>query len=119
MKHICIALIRFYRRFLSPLKSKPCCRFSPTCSAYALEAFQKRGFFVGIILTVTRIFRCNPFCPGGYDPVPVTGLRHKKGRENSEALNDGDDGERFVFVYDLALEDRKKESKNIKTKRED
>ena len=116
MKHICIALIRFYRRFLSPLKSKPCCRFSPTCSAYALEAFQKRGFFVGIILTVTRIFRCNPFFPGGYDPVPLKGLRHKKGKGDGQAENDGDASERFVFEYALELEEgRTKESKNKKT----
>ena len=62
MKYVCIWLIRFYQKFLSPLKRNPCCRFTPTCSAYALEAFQKRGFFVGMILTVTRILRCNPFC---------------------------------------------------------
>ncbi|MBE6647463.1 MAG: membrane protein insertion efficiency factor YidD [Ruminococcaceae bacterium] len=116
MKHICIALIRFYRKFLSPLKSKPCCRFTPTCSAYALEAFQKRGFFVGIILTVSRIFRCNPFCPGGYDPVPLTGLRNKKGRDDVEIGNDGRD--RFVFNYDLELE-AQQESTNTKTERED
>ncbi len=70
MKHVCIWLIRFYRKFLSPLKRSPCCRFSPSCSAYALEAFTKRGFFVGFALTVKRILRCNPFCAGGYDPVP-------------------------------------------------
>ena len=70
MKHVCILLIRFYRRFLSPLKRNPCCRFTPSCSAYALEAFTKRGFFVGFGLTVRRIFRCNPFCVGGFDPVP-------------------------------------------------
>ncbi len=70
MKYVCIWLIRFYRKFLSPLKRNPCCRFSPTCSAYALEAFQKRGFFVGFYLTVWRILRCNPFSVGGYDPVP-------------------------------------------------
>ncbi|MBO7311115.1 MAG: membrane protein insertion efficiency factor YidD [Clostridia bacterium] len=76
MKHVCILLIRFYRKFLSPLKRNPCCRFTPTCSAYALEAFQKRGFFVGSWLTVRRIFRCNPFCAGGHDPVPER--KHKK-----------------------------------------
>ena len=69
MKYLFIALIKAYRKFISPIKS-PCCRFTPTCSAYALEAFQKRGFFVGIFLTVWRILRCNPFCRGGYDPVP-------------------------------------------------
>lgn len=115
MKYLCIAIIRFYRKFLSPLKSKPCCRFTPTCSAYALEAFQKRGFFVGIILTVARIFRCNPFCAGGYDPVPVRGLRNPKGREDSKDVYDGGmPQDRFVFVYDLELEDRKEKSKKQK-----
>ena len=70
MKHVCILLIRFYQKFLSPLKRTPCCRFYPTCSAYALEAFRDRGFFVGFGLSVWRVLRCNPFCRGGYDPVP-------------------------------------------------
>lgn len=69
MKYLCIGLIRLYRRFISPWKPK-CCRFTPTCSAYALEAYRTRGFFVGTWLTVSRIFRCNPFCRPGYDPVP-------------------------------------------------
>ncbi len=77
MKYVMIALIRFYRKFLSPLKPR-CCRFTPTCSAYAIEAFEKRGFFVGMILTVWRLLRCNPFCKGGYDPVPLKGLSNKK-----------------------------------------
>ena len=75
MKKICIGLVRFYQKFLSPLKRNPTCRFYPTCSAYAIEAFQKRGFFVGMILTVYRILRCNPFCRGGYDPVPDKGFK--------------------------------------------
>jgi putative membrane protein insertion efficiency factor len=74
MKYVCIWLVRFYRKFLSPLKRNPTCRFTPTCSAYAIEAFQKRGFFVGMILTAWRILRCNPFCIGGYDPVPEKGF---------------------------------------------
>ena len=69
MKHLMIWLIRLYQKFISPLKP-PCCRFTPTCSTYAIEAFMKRGFFVGFALTVWRILRCNPFCKGGYDPVP-------------------------------------------------
>lgn len=77
MKHLCILLIRFYRKRISPLKKSPCCRFTPSCSAYALEAFEKRGFFVGLALTVWRILRCNPYCKGGYDPVPETGFRYK------------------------------------------
>jgi putative membrane protein insertion efficiency factor len=74
MKHVMIWLIRLYRKFISPLKP-PCCRFTPTCSAYAIEAFQKRGFFAGLILTVWRILRCNPFGRGGYDPVPEKGFK--------------------------------------------
>ena len=81
MKHLAIWLVRFYRKILSPLKGKPCCRFTPSCSAYAIEAFEKRGFFVGLILTVWRILRCNPYCAGGYDPVPETGFRYKGSRE--------------------------------------
>ncbi len=77
MKYVMIALIDFYRKFISPLKPR-CCRFTPTCSAYAREAFEKRGFFVGMILTFWRILRCNPFCKGGYDPVPLKGLSNKK-----------------------------------------
>ena len=77
MKYVMIWLIRLYRKFISPLKP-PCCRFTPTCSAYALEAFRKRGFFVGLILTVGRILRCNPLFKGGYDPVPENGLRNPK-----------------------------------------
>ena len=74
MKHIMIWLIGLYRKYISPLKP-PCCRFSPTCSAYAIEAFRKRGFFAGFILTAWRILRCNPFCRGGYDPVPDKGFK--------------------------------------------
>ena len=81
MKHLCIALVKLYRKFISPLKRRGCCRFVPTCSQYAIEAFEKRGFFVGLILTVFRILRCNPYCVGGYDPVPETGLRYKGSRE--------------------------------------
>lgn len=73
MKHVCIWLIRLYQRFLSPLKRRPTCRFTPCCSAYALEAFSTRGFFVGLWLSVGRILRCQPFCAGGYDPVPPKG----------------------------------------------
>ena len=69
MKYVFIWLIGIYRKFISPLKP-PSCRFSPTCSEYAIEAFRERGFFVGFYLSVRRILRCNPFCKCGYDPVP-------------------------------------------------
>ena len=75
MKHLAMALVRFYRKFLSGLKATPTCRFSPTCSAYALEAFEKRGFFAGLALTLWRILRCSPLSPYGYDPVPQKGFK--------------------------------------------
>ena len=61
--------IRFYRRFLSPLKP-PMCRFSPTCSQYAVEAIEAHGILRGSGYAVWRILRCHPFCRGGHDPVP-------------------------------------------------
>ncbi len=75
MKYICMAIIRFYRRYLSRLKPVPTCRFTPTCSAYALEAYEKRGFFAGFLLSTWRILRCSPLSPGGPDPVPEKGFR--------------------------------------------
>lgn len=85
MKYVCAWLIRLYQKFLSPLKRNPCCRFTPTCSAYAIEAFMKRGFFVGFGLTVWRILRCNPFCAGGYDPVPPKKIpKYRKDKKDGE-----------------------------------
>ena len=63
-------LILFYRKYLSPLKRAPSCRFIPTCSEYALEAIDVHGSFYGTCLAVWRVLRCNPFSKGGYDPVP-------------------------------------------------
>lgn len=64
-----IACIRFYQKFLSPLK-RTHCKFTPTCSQYAIEALQKHGIWKGSLLAIWRILRCNPFSYGGYDPVP-------------------------------------------------
>ena len=70
MKQILIALIRFYRHSISPY-TPACCRFSPTCSAYALEAIRKYGALKGGWLAFKRLLRCNPFYKGDYfDPVP-------------------------------------------------
>ena len=69
LKGILIALIQFYRHVISPM-FPPCCRFVPTCSAYALEAVRRYGPFKGGWLAIRRILRCHPFNPGGYDPVP-------------------------------------------------
>jgi hypothetical protein len=72
MKRVLLSLIRFYRRAISPYRP-PCCRFIPTCSAYALEAIEKYGAVKGGFLAVRRILRCNPFHRQKsieYDPVP-------------------------------------------------
>ena len=69
MKTILIELIRFYQKYLSPLKSTKC-PYIPSCSQYGLEAVQKDGALKGGLLALWRILRCNPFSKGGYDPVP-------------------------------------------------
>lgn len=70
MKSLLIFLIRLYRRAVSPNRP-PCCRFTPTCSAYALEALEKYGAVKGGYLALRRVLRCHPFSKkSGYDPVP-------------------------------------------------
>ncbi len=65
-----VFLIRFYQVCISPLKGGPTCRFTPTCSQYALEALRKYGPLKGGWLALKRILRCHPFGGSGYDPVP-------------------------------------------------
>ena len=65
-----IGLIRFYRKYLSPMKRYTHCKYTPTCSQYAIEAITKYGALKGGLLAAWRILRCNPFASGGYDPVP-------------------------------------------------
>lgn len=64
-----VVLVRFYQLCISPL-TPPACRYTPTCSQYALEALRKHGVFKGSWLTIKRIARCNPWGGSGYDPVP-------------------------------------------------
>ena len=64
------APIKFYRKYLSGLKRYRCCKYTPTCSQYAIEAIEKYGPLKGLGLAIFRILRCNPFSKGGYDPVP-------------------------------------------------
>lgn len=78
MSRVLIFLIGLYRKYISPLKSHPSCRFVPTCSQYAIDALREWGFFRGSALALWRILRCNPFCKGGFDPVPE---RKRKKRE--------------------------------------
>ncbi len=68
-RKILIQMIKFYQKYLSPLKTTKC-PYIPTCSNYGLQAIEKYGAFKGGLLTIWRILRCNPFSHGGYDPVP-------------------------------------------------
>ena len=70
MKKIMIYMIRFYQKYLSPLKVRTHCIYTPTCSQYAIEALEKYGALKGSLLAIWRILRCDPFSKGGYDPVP-------------------------------------------------
>jgi putative membrane protein insertion efficiency factor len=65
-----IFLIELYRTYVSPTRM-PVCRFTPTCSEYAVTALRERGLLVGLGLTVVRLAKCAPWHPGGWDPVPV------------------------------------------------
>jgi putative membrane protein insertion efficiency factor len=69
MRSAALLLLRFYKRFLSPLLP-PMCRFEPTCSVYAMDAISKYGFVRGCWLALKRLLRCHPLNPGGWDPVP-------------------------------------------------
>ncbi len=68
LRRLLIAPIRFYQRFISPM-TPPSCRYTPTCSHYAIEAIDLWGIR-GVWMAIRRIGRCHPYHPGGYDPVP-------------------------------------------------
>ncbi len=70
MKKILLGSVKFYRKCISPYKGNIHCRYTPTCSQYALEAIEKYGSFKGTYLASKRLLRCNPLSKGGYDPVP-------------------------------------------------
>ncbi len=69
MRRIVVAVLRWYKRHLSPALP-PACRYLPTCSEYAMEAVERYGTLRGGWLALRRVLRCNPFFAGGYDPVP-------------------------------------------------
>lgn len=89
MKSILLLLVKLYRRFISPMK-RPCCKYYPSCSEYALQAVSKHGTVKGLALTVWRLLRCNPWSLGGIDPVPerfgfyTLAGRYGKGRNTPE-----------------------------------
>lgn len=72
--------VDIYRIFISPFKT-PCCRFTPTCSAYAKEALQKHSFFKAILLILKRLLKCHPWGGSGYDPVPPPTNANKRKNE--------------------------------------
>ncbi len=69
MKSAVLAVLRFYKMRISP-QLPPACRYTPTCSEYAMEAIERHGVVVGGFLAAKRVISCNPFSHGGYDPVP-------------------------------------------------
>ncbi|NLW88228.1 MAG: membrane protein insertion efficiency factor YidD [Clostridiaceae bacterium] len=68
VRSLMVRFIKFYQRRISP-HTAPACKYSPTCSQYAIEAIERYGAFKGFWMAVWRILRCNPFSKGGYDPV--------------------------------------------------
>lgn len=85
MKKILLLFVKFYRKFISPLKP-PCCKYYPTCSTYALTALEKHGALKGSVLAAWRLARCNPFSLGGVDHVPDEFFLYTlKSRKNREA----------------------------------
>lgn len=90
MKRVLIALIRFYQKNISS-KTPPCCRFTPTCSQYALVAIERFGAIRGTLMAIWRVLKCAPWHPGGYDPVPekrpkknCCSKKHEDETENNE-----------------------------------
>lgn len=69
MRWALVLLVRGYQKVLSPI-FPPSCRFTPTCSAYAITSLERYGVLKGGWLALKRVFRCHPWNPGGYDPVP-------------------------------------------------
>jgi hypothetical protein len=89
MRQLAIGLIRLYQRTLSRILP-PACRFTPTCSNYAIEAIEVHGLLKGGWLAVRRICRCHPLSEGGYDPVPGTERGHQSETESDTQNGDTD-----------------------------
>lgn len=90
MKRMAQAVIRFYQRVISPLFG-PRCKYYPTCSAYAYSAFERFGFFRGVVLSAWRIVRCNPFSRGGLDYLPERFSDAFTGKKKGQSSQPGKD----------------------------
>lgn len=105
MKNIFLYPIIFYRKYISKMKP-PCCRFTPTCSAYAYKAITEWGALIGIPMSAYRILRCNPFCKGGKDGIPhrkrkiipKTEILSKQALKNYKKTNAD---RSFYFFYEI------------------
>ena len=84
MKTLLMKVLRAYQRWISP-SLPPSCRYTPTCSQYAIEALEQRGLIVGMALAVWRVLRCHPFVKGGSDPVPSTQYPVPSGKDAAAA----------------------------------
>lgn len=91
MKKLAIRFIRFYQKS-KPEGHKKWCRYHPTCSNYAIEAYEKHNFFYATLLTLFRILRCNPLFKGGYNPVPLTRREKQQQREQLKTPMDNRQG---------------------------
>lgn len=78
MKYVMIFLIKIYQKIPGPWHGY--CKYKPTCSEYAIGVFMEFGFFKGFYLTMKRLFRCNCFSKGGYDPIPINEKRSNNGK---------------------------------------
>ncbi|MBA3541497.1 MAG: membrane protein insertion efficiency factor YidD [Deltaproteobacteria bacterium] len=83
-----LAPVMIYRKVISPMKSRPSCRYLPTCSEYAIDAVKQRGIVVGVALALGRVLRCNPLFHAGYDPVPSRDARcaHHASTDHAQEL---------------------------------
>jgi putative membrane protein insertion efficiency factor len=81
VKGFLLSALRFYKTSVSPALP-PACRYTPTCSEYAIEAVERYGPWRGSVMAIRRVLSCNPFARGGYDPVPQTAhpLSHRAAR---------------------------------------
>ncbi|MEG1520448.1 MAG: membrane protein insertion efficiency factor YidD [Clostridia bacterium] len=76
MKKLALAIIRFYKRYISSSLATNC-RYTPTCSIYGMQAIEEWGVFRGTLLALFRVIRCNPFSKGGYNPIPKSRRKNK------------------------------------------